>query len=124
MISGKGCPGGDNQKRTKEMSKLRPECQSTSEAKIPDETVLFLVKQAIGQREGLIHGRLDDPNGGHCAMGCFWEDHPKAAVSMNLIDEIAAVNDSMPKASPKMRWKMVNSWLRMKLAKIAQGAKK
>lgn len=105
------------------MSKLRPECISTSNPRIPDETVLFLVRQAVGRRTGLIHGRLDGAVGEHCALGCFWEDHPHAVVSMNLIDEIAAVNDSLPKATPKERWKMVNSWLRLKLATISRKSK-
>jgi len=54
-------------------------------------------------------------------MGAFWEDNPKAVVWDSLIDEVAAVNDSLPlSATPKERWKKVNEWLRFKIASIAQ----
>jgi len=34
-----------------------------------------------------------------------------------LVDEVAAVNDSLPaSATPKQRWKKVNEWLRSKIA--------
>jgi hypothetical protein len=37
------------------------------------------------------------------------------------VDEVAAVNDSIgPSATPKERWKKVNSWLRFKIAAITQ----
>jgi hypothetical protein len=52
----------------------------------------------------------------HCALGCFWADNPKASISTSLIDEVAAVNDSLgPKATPQQRWKKVRGWLRWKL---------
>ena len=106
------------------MSKLRPECKSSTAAAVPNDTALFLIRNSVAKRRSLIHGRLDDNEGRHCAMGCFWEDNPKAVVSTALIDEVAAVNDSIPpSATPHQRWKAVNSWLRWKLNVLAGKAK-
>ena len=97
-------------------SKLRPEtCTSTSPA-LPDDTALFLIRDAVARRRELIHGRLHDHLGRHCAIGAFWEDNPKATLHTSLIDEVAAVNDSVPPgAGPKERWKKINEWLRWKI---------
>jgi hypothetical protein len=101
------------------MSKLRPECSTCAATALPDDTVLFLLRDAVFKRRSLIYGRLHDGQGHHCAMGCFWTDNPNAVVHNSLIDEVAAVNDSVPKtATPKERWKKVNSWLRFKLAAL------
>lgn len=102
-------------------SRLRPE---TSPAKgktaIPDDTALFLIRNSVAQRRSLIYGRLHNGLGGHCAIGCFWQDNPDAALNLTLIDEVAAVNDSVPpSATPHERWKKVNSWLRWKLNVLA-----
>ncbi|SRR6266404_4299204 len=105
------------------MSKLRPECGRARDDQpaIPNDTALFLIRDAVARRRGLIRGRLHDGKGHHCAMGAFWEDNPKAVVWDSLIDEVAAVNDSLPlSATPKERWKKVNEWLRFKIASIAQ----
>lgn len=49
-------------------------------------------------------------------MGAFWDDNPRLSVNATLIEEVAAVNDSIPpSATPKERWKKVTSWLRWKL---------
>jgi len=41
-----------------------------------------------------------------------------------LIDEVATVNDSLPKnATPKERWKKVMSWLRWKIRVMAVAEK-
>lgn len=53
-------------------------------------------------------------------MGWFWTDNPKATLSTELVDEVAAVNDSLPpSATPKERWKKVHEWLRWKLRVLA-----
>lgn len=108
------------------MSVLRPECRNYRGEKsaLPDETALFLIRDSVAKRRGLIYGRLHDGKGGHCAMGAFWQDNAGAVVRSSLIDEVAAVNDSVPKnATPHERWKKVNSWLRLKLRVLArQGA--
>lgn len=102
------------------MSKLRPECGDSREPAMSDETVLFLVRDSVARRKVLIHGRLHDGKGNHCAMGAFWTDNPNATVRSSLLDEIATVNDSIPKtATPQERWKKVNSWIRWKLRIVA-----
>lgn len=103
-----------------EMSKYRPECSNTNRDAIPDDTALFLIRDSVAKRRSLIFGRLHDGHGGHCAIGCFWADNPNAVLNNSLIDEIAAVNDSISeRASPQTRWKKVHSWLRFKIRSMA-----
>lgn len=102
------------------MSKLRPECGPGTSPALPDDTALFLIRNSVAKRRSLIHGQLHDGYGGHCAIGAFWTDNPKATLRSSLIDEVAAVNDSIPPtATPHQRWKKVNSWLRFKIAALA-----
>lgn len=104
------------------MSSLRPECKTAGpDSKfLPDDTALFLIRASVARRRSLIHGRLHDGYGGHCALGAFWEDNKKVSLNTSLIDEVAAVNDSIPvTATPHERWKKVNSWLRFKIAALA-----
>lgn len=102
------------------MSKLRTECKSSTKPAIPDDTALFLIAQSVAKRRELIYGRLHGPADGHCAIGAFWTDNPGATLHSSLIDEVAAVNDSVPPTStPKERWKKVNSWLRWKMSVLA-----
>jgi hypothetical protein len=104
------------------MTKLRPECSTSKEAALPDDTALFLIRDSVAKRSGLIHGRLHDGKGRHCAIGAFWTDHPNTTLNSTLIDEVAAVNDSVPaSATPQERWKKVNSWLRWKIKVLAGG---
>lgn len=105
-------------------SKLRPECgSSSSNTSIPDDTALFLIRDSVARRRTLAYGRLHDNNGRHCAMGCFWEDNPKLSPSWSLLEEVAAVNDSLPRtATPQQRWKKVMEWLRFKTASLATAA--
>lgn len=107
------------------MSKLRPELRSSIGGALPDDTALYLIADAVLKRRGLIYGKLDDNQGHHCAMGCFWKDNPHITLHTSLVDEVAAVNDSVPKtASNFERWKKVRDWLRWKLKVLAQGADK
>lgn len=109
--------------RGESMSSLRPECGSSSKPAIPYDTALYLIRDSVAKRKGLIHGRLRDGRGGTCAIGAFFCDNPNAVVHSHLIDEVAAVNDSIPpSATPQERWKKVNGWLRWKL-KVLSGAK-
>lgn len=107
------------------MSKLRSRGTKDSTATaMPDDTALFLIRESVAKRRELIHGRLDDEYGNHCAIGAFWEDNPGIALHAALIDEVAAVNDSVPPyATPKERWKKVNSWLRFKIAAMTNKKK-
>lgn len=102
------------------MSKLRPECGSANVPALADDTALFLIRDSVAKRRSLAYGRLTDRDGRHCAIGAFWEDNPKTALRSSLIDEVAAVNDSVPAtATPHERWKKVNSWLRWKINVLA-----
>ncbi len=102
------------------MTNLRPECCDSTERAIPDDTALFLIRDAVARRRVLIHGRLHDGRGKHCALGAFWTDNPGASLHNSLIDEVAAVNDSAPRgATPKARWQKVNEWLRWKIKVLA-----
>ena len=74
-----------------------------------------LIYKSVARRRSLAYGTLHDDSGKHCAIGCFWADHPGAVLYADLIDEVAAVNDSLPAGkSPKQRWKYVMRWLRQK----------
>ena len=105
------------------MSSLRPECITSHDAALPDDTALFLIRDAVGSCRALIYGRLDDQEGGHCALGQFWKYNPHTTLRSSLIEEVAAVNDSIPpSATPHQRWKKVNSWLRFKIASLTKAA--
>jgi hypothetical protein len=110
------------------MSKLRPECinaGSDASPVLPYDTALFLIRESVARRRSLIWGRLHNPSGEHCAIGAFWADNPHAVLNSSLIDEVAAVNDSVPpSATPHERWKKVNSWLRFKISALAGKAKR
>lgn len=103
------------------MSKFRPELRTISDRDaLPDDTALYLIRDSVARRNSLIFGRLHDGKGEHCAIGSFWADNPRAVLSTSLVDEVAAVNDSVPEtASPHERWKKVNSWLRWKIRVLA-----
>lgn len=101
------------------MSKLRPECSSSKKPALPDDTAIYLIRDSVAKRRSLAFGQLRN-NKHSCAMGAFWDDNPNAIVNTALVDEVAAVNDSIPKtATPHERWKKVNSWLRWKIAVMA-----
>jgi hypothetical protein len=102
------------------VSKLRPECSTYTgpRAALPDDTALFLIRDAVERRRALgygkLHGKYD------CAMGAFWTDNPGVILHESLIDEVAQVNDSIPPTSPpKERWAKVRSWLRWKVRVMA-----
>ena len=102
------------------MSDLRPECKTYHGEKksIPYDTAMFLIRDSVAKRRSLIHGHLHRGNR-HCALGCFWQDNPGAVLNSELIDEVAAVNDSVRNLSMHQRWKKVNGWLRWKIKVMA-----
>lgn len=80
-----------------------------------DSKALRLIRAAVGRRRGLGFGKLDLDGDRHCAMGAFFSDHPRAVVNTELLDMVAAVNDSVPPdATPKERWQHVYRWLKWK----------
>lgn len=105
------------------MSRLRTECVTSTRPALPKDTSLFLIRDSVARRRSLIYGRLDGPGNSHCAIGCFFADNPDASLSTALIDEVAAVNDSVPlTATPYQRWRKVNEWLRFKVKAVRNGA--
>lgn len=104
------------------MTKLRPECGigDGTAISLPNDTALYLIKESVERRGILIHGRLHDGRGNHCAIGSFWQDNPQYSLPSSLVDEVAAVNDSIPPTStPKERWIHVRKWLRWKIKVLA-----
>lgn len=97
------------------MSKLRPECGTTTKPAIGYRTALTRIYWAVKSRRSLIHGKLHDDNGRHCAIGAFWTDNSDVLPG-GLVDEVAAVNDSIPPtALPSERRRHVLKWLEWKL---------
>ena len=102
------------------MSKLRPECGTSTDPALSNDTALFLIRDAVAKRRSLGYGKLHDRDGRACAIGAFWDDNPKTTLRSSLIDEVAAVNDSVPAtATPHERWKKVMGWLRWKVKVLA-----
>lgn len=99
------------------LSKLRPETipGGRDVSCLSDAAAIDLILSAVAKREGLIHGHLTGSRGQHCAMGAFWADNPGKGVRTSLVDEVAAVNDSLPKnASRRERRKLILGWLRQR----------
>jgi hypothetical protein len=92
------------------MSRLRKLCDSSKPA-LATLDVLYVVRQSLLRRRGLISGTLHDGLGHHCAMGCAWADNPAMVVNGDLVDEVAAVNDLRPWEGRFDRWKRVRAWL-------------
>lgn len=101
------------------MSGLRPTLNSGS--KLPcmkGGTALLLIYKAVQDAPGLIDGKLHDGHGEHCAIGNYFERHGNTSLPSDLIDEVAAVNDSVPNVSHRQRKLHVAKWLRWKLAQL------
>lgn len=96
------------------MSTLRPECGAGTTPSPPQNVIWSRLYRAVRSRRSLAYGKLHD-NGQHCAMGCYWEDN-FGSVPTAIIDEVAAVNDSIPPTSPpSVRRRHVLKWLAWKL---------
>lgn len=106
------------------MSKnMRPECADGKGSPCPSrETAYYLIRESVAKRRSLAYGKLHQA-GMSCAVGSFFDDHPGYALPMDVINEVAAVNDSYKELSPHQRWRKVNSWLRWKIRVLA-GVKK
>ena len=102
------------------MSKLRPTLGTSTNPTAPLDTALYLIQQSVLRRDGLLHGKLDDGQGHFCAIGCLFEDH-RLVIETRLVDEVAAVNDSMPRVNMVTRRRRVLDWLNWKLAIVRSG---
>jgi hypothetical protein len=101
------------------MSNLRPECRSGRGYPCPsEETAYYLISESVAKRRELAAGALHK-RGLSCAIGTFFDDHPYYALPDSVIQEVAAVNDSYKRVSPRLRWRNVNSWLQWKVRVLA-----
>jgi hypothetical protein len=100
-------------------SKLRPETKPSGPNSYAPYggTAYLMVYNAVKSKDRLIHGKLH-AYGESCAIGSFWDVNPKVSLPTELIDEVAAVNDSLPNATPRQRRLHVLRWLRWKLAEV------
>ncbi len=102
------------------MSRLRPETRAADpkEPCLKNGSAYFAIYNAVREQRGLIHGHLDNVLGEHCAIGSYFALPKHVCLPMDLIDEVAAVNDSMPTVSkPRRRLQMLR-WLRWKLGTL------
>lgn len=99
-------------------SKLRPELNwagNKGTGYCPTNgTAYLMIYNAVKSKDALIAGKLH-AHGESCAIGSFWDVNPKCSLEANLIDEVAAVNDSAVNVSSKQRRLIVLRWLRWKL---------
>lgn len=80
-------------------------------------TAYMMILSAVETQRGLVHGKLHE-HGEHCAIGSYFEINNKTCLPSALIDEVAAVNDSVPGKSNHQRKLHVRRWLRWKLAQL------
>lgn len=101
------------------MSKLRPTLKTATDGSpcMRNGTAYMMILSAVEQQQGLIHGKLH-AEGAHCAIGSYFEVNGRTSLPSELIDEVAAVNDSMPKLTPVQRRKRMMQWLKWKLADL------
>ncbi len=100
------------------MAKLRPTLKDAGPGTpcMRGGTAYLLIYRSVKDADGLIHGQLHDGRGSHCAIGNYFERHDKTCLPSELIDEVAAVNDSTPHLTMKARRLSVLRWLRWRLA--------
>jgi predicted anti-sigma-YlaC factor YlaD len=77
-------------------------------------TAYYMILGAVQAQRGLVHGRLHD-KGEHCAIGSYFAVNTRASLDYDIIDEVAAVNDSVPHLSTTQRKRHVLRWLKWKL---------
>jgi hypothetical protein len=101
------------------MSKLRPTlCNADPGTTVMrNGTAYLMIFNAVQSRAGLVHGELQK-RGEFCAIGSYFEINRNTGLPSELIDEVAAVNDSMPTVSRPERRRRVLRWLRWKLTAI------
>jgi hypothetical protein len=98
------------------MSTLRPTLYTTNEPALYDGTAYLAIYNAVKEQPGLLHGKLKNGKGDYCAIGSYFALPSHMALPNTLIDEVAAINDSAPRLTPRQRKRMVLRWLRWKLA--------
>jgi len=99
------------------MTYLRSECNDSRRSALSEVFAFKGIYYAVRDCPGLSEGKLHD-NGSSCAIGAFWDAQPNATLSNDLIDEVAAVNDSVPYMTKRQRRAHVLRWLRWKLDRL------
>lgn len=98
------------------MSALRPELTTGSDKPcMSNGTALMMIYTAVKTQPGLVHGKLH-AHGEHCAIGSYFAINGDTSLPDALVDEVAAVNDSVPHMTQRQRKLHVAKWLRWKLA--------
>jgi hypothetical protein len=97
------------------MSQLRPTLINSSEKYCPKgATAYYEILAAVDSQDGLLHGKLDG-RGAHCAIGSYFAMHKNQSIPTEIVDEVASINDSVPKLSMAQRKEFVKRWLKWKL---------
>ena len=102
------------------MSRLRPEIDRwTGRADYSPEggTAYLMIYNAVKTKDRLITGRLH-AHGESCAVGSFYDVNPRCGLPTALVDEVAAVNDSVKNVTDRQRRLVVLRWLRWKLTQV------
>lgn len=100
------------------MSKLRPSLGNGEGMPcMRNGTAYLMVYTAVQARHGLVHGKLQD-HGEYCAIGSYFATNARTALPTDLIDEVAAINDSVPHLTERQRRLHVMKWLRWKLSTL------
>ena len=113
--------------KEKALSTLRPELGSNPNSHVIHtySDILKKVYRSVRKRRKLIHGKLRDGCGGVCAVGALYDDYPSVVLYTSWIDEIATINDAIPKeASEYQRREFVRTWLKTKLKALGYDPKK
>lgn len=101
------------------MSKFRPTLSSNSTCPcLRDGTAYLTIYRSVQRAFGLLHGELENAEGQACAIGHFFKGHPGNALPNSLIDEVAAVNDSLPERTMRQRKRAVLKWLRWRMGQL------
>ena len=101
------------------MSRLRPELTTATGPHFTlkgVEAYLTILKAVEQHPKGLVHGKLHW-KGESCAIGCYF-DMNSPCLPETLVDEVAAINDSVPTYSMQKRRTYVMQWLRWKLRQL------
>lgn len=101
------------------MSVLRPSMTTNSDKPAPTGgTAYLMILKAVEREPGLIHGKLHDDDAKSCAIGSYFNVNKTTALRTSMVDEVAAVNDSVPHMTPRGRKRFVMTWLKWKLATL------
>ena len=101
------------------MARLRPTLTDSTDPATPcmkGGTAYLLIYRAIKDERVLVHGKLHEGSNS-CAIGSYFNRHEKTCLPSALIDEVAAINDSVPQQTGVQRRKTVLKWLEWRMSK-------